>query len=137
MASRIALVNPPALERPLGYAHGVEVRSGRLLFIAGQIAHDRSGTMVGKGDLVAQFRQICENIKQIVTAAGGGMSDVVKLNIYVLDANEYKRLLDPIGAVYREYFGKHFPAMTLAGVKELYVSSEGGLIEVEGVAALP
>jgi enamine deaminase RidA (YjgF/YER057c/UK114 family) len=136
MEPRIALVNPPVLERPLGYAHGVEVRSGRLLFIAGQVARDRSGNMLGKGDLVAQFRQICENIRHIVVAAGGGMGDIVKLNIYVLDASEYRRLLEPIGAVYREYFGKHFPAMTLAGVKDLYVSSEGGLIEVEGVAAL-
>jgi enamine deaminase RidA (YjgF/YER057c/UK114 family) len=137
MASHIAPVTPAALERPLGYAHGVEIRSGRLLFIAGQVARDRNGTMQGKGDLVAQFRQVCENIRHVVTAAGGSMSDIVKLNIYVLDAEEYKRRLEPIGAVYREYFGKHFPAMTLAGVRELYVSAEGGLIEIEGVAALP
>ena len=55
MPAHIASVNPAALERPLGYAHGVEVRSGRLLYIAGQVARDRHGTMQGKGDLVAQL----------------------------------------------------------------------------------
>jgi enamine deaminase RidA (YjgF/YER057c/UK114 family) len=79
---------------------------------------------------------VCRNLHATVTAAGGSMDDIVKLNIYVLDVPAYKRSLKEIGAVYREYFGKHFPAMTLVGARDLFDAAEGALIEVEGVAAL-
>ncbi len=137
MGERTAPVNPPTLERPRGYSHGMEIKSGRLLLIAGQVARDRDGHMTDPGDLVAQFRKVCENIRDVVTSAGGSMTDVVKLNIYVVDTEQYKRSQGPIGGVYREFFGRHFPPMTLVGVRELYVSSEGGLIEIEGMAVLP
>jgi enamine deaminase RidA (YjgF/YER057c/UK114 family) len=137
MSPRLALVNPPTLERPLGYSHAVEVSGGRLLAIAGQIAHDRDGRMVGPGDLVAQFRQICQNLKDIVEAARGSLTDMVKLTMFVVDVEDYKQKSEPVGRVYREYFGKHFPAMTVVEVRKLYVSSEGGLIEIEAHAVLP
>ena len=91
---------------------------------------------VRKGDIVAQFRQVCANIQTVLNAAGGDMADVVKLNIYVLDVPGYKQRLREIGAVYREYFGKHFPAMTLVGARDLFDADDGCLIEIEGVAAL-
>ena len=137
MPSHLALVNPPTLERPLGYAHAVEVKSGRLLAIAGQIAHDKDGKMVGPGDLVAQFRQVCRNLKDIVEAAGGRLTDMARLTMFVIDVEDYKRKQEPIGVVYREFFGKHFPAMTVVEVRKLYVSNEGGLIEIQAEAALP
>lgn len=130
-------VNPPSLMKPVGYAHGFLVSGGRTLFIAGQVARDGEGRVVGKGDLVAQFRQVCENMKTLVTAAGGQLTDVVKLTIYVLDTDEFKKLSKPIGGVYREYFGRHFPAMTLVGARDLYDAADGCLIEIEGVASLP
>ena len=89
-----------------------------------------------KGDLVAQFRQVCANIQAVMNAAGGDMTDVVKLTIYVLDVNDYKQKLRDIGGVYREYFGKHFPAMTLVGARDLFDAADGCVIEIEGVAAL-
>jgi enamine deaminase RidA (YjgF/YER057c/UK114 family) len=64
------------------------------------------------------------------------MNDLVKLTIYVLDVTEYRAHLKQIGAVYREYFGKHYPAMTLVGSRELFDAADGCLIEVEGVAIL-
>jgi len=136
MTRRIELHNPPSLMKPVGYSHAVETRGGRVLFLAGQVAKDRDGRVVGKGDLLAQFRQVCENLKTLVTAAGGQLTDVVKLTIYVLDAGEFKRQGKPIGVVYREYFGKHFPAMTLVGVRDLYDAAEGCLIEIDGFACL-
>jgi enamine deaminase RidA (YjgF/YER057c/UK114 family) len=137
MSRHIEPVNPAALPRPVGFSHGVVARAGRLLVIAGQVARDRDGNVVGKGDLVAQFRQVCENLHAVVTDAGGQMTDVIKLTIYVLDANDYKAALRPIGAVYREYFGRHFPAMTLVGARDLFDAADGCLIEIEGIAALP
>ncbi len=136
MTRQIALHNPPSLMKPVGFSHAAETRGGRMLFLAGQVAKDRDGRVVGKGDLVAQFRQVCENLKTLVTAANGQLTDVVKLTIYVLDAGEFKRQGQPIGVVYREYFGKHFPAMTLVGVRDLYDASEGCLIEIDGFACL-
>lgn len=137
MTDRIALVNPPTLERAVGYAHGATAKSGRLLVIAGQVAHDKDGRMIGQGDLVGQFRQTCENIRDIVRDAGGEMSDVIKLTMFVLDVDDYTRKREAIGKVYREYFGKHFPPMTLIGARDLYLSSEGQLIEIEGMAVVP
>ncbi len=136
MTRRIELHNPPSLMKPVGYSHAVETRGGRVLFLAGQVAKDGNGRVVGKGDLIAQFRQVCENLKTLVTAAGGQLTDVVKLTIYVLDAGEFKRQGEPIGVVYREYFGRHFPAMTLVGVRDLYDAAEGCLIEIDGFACL-
>lgn len=137
MTREITFHNSPALMKPVGFSHGVETRGGRLLFFAGQVAKDKDGHTVGRGDLVAQFRQVCENLKTVVTAAGGQLTDVVKLTIYVLDADEYKRRGRAIGPVYREYFGRHFPAMTLVGARDLYDAADGCVIEIDGFACLP
>ncbi len=129
-------VNPPSLAKPVGYSHGWETQGGKTLYLAGQVAFDKDGKVVGKGDLVAQFRQVCENLKAILLARGGQLSDIVKLTIYVLSKAEYKAKSREIGAVYREYFGKHFPAMTLVEVKGLYDEDQGCAIEIEGIAAI-
>jgi enamine deaminase RidA (YjgF/YER057c/UK114 family) len=136
MKEHISAVLPQTLPKPAGFSYGVEVKHGRLLYIAGQVARDRSNAVVGKGDLVAQFRQICRNIQAVIDAAGGDLTDIVKLTIYVLDVADYKAKLREIGSVYREYFGKHFPAMTLVGARDLFDAADGCLIEIEGVAAL-
>jgi enamine deaminase RidA (YjgF/YER057c/UK114 family) len=136
MKDHISAVLPRTLPKPQGFSYGFEVKRGRLLFIAGQVARDGDNQVVGKGDLAAQFRQVCANIQAVMNAAGGDMADIVKLTIYVLDVADYKRRLRDIGGVYREYFGKHFPAMTLVGARDLFDAADGCLIEIEGVAAL-
>ncbi len=130
-------VNPPTLTKPVGFSHGIEAAGGRLLFIAGQVARDGAGHVVGPGDLVAQFRQVCANLQAVVVAAGGQLGDVTRLTLYVLDVDDYKAKLKPLGAVYREYFGRHFPAMTLVGARDLFDAADGCLIEIEGMAVLP
>lgn len=136
MTRHIEAINPPALGKPVGYSHGYEVKSGRVLFLAGQVAKDAEGRVVGGSDLVAQFRQVCSNVKTLVNAAGGELTDIVKLTIYVLDVDDFKKRGKDIGGVYREYFGKHFPAMTLVGARDLYDASDGCLIEIDGMAAI-
>jgi enamine deaminase RidA (YjgF/YER057c/UK114 family) len=136
MKEHISAVQPRTLPKPAGFSYGYEVKRGRLVFIAGQVARDESNAVVGRGDLVAQFRQVCRNIQTVMSAAGGDLTDVVKLTIYVLDTADYRRHLREIGGVYREYFGKHFPAMTLVGARDLFDAADGCLIEIEGVAAL-
>jgi enamine deaminase RidA (YjgF/YER057c/UK114 family) len=136
MTDHIAPLNPPSLMKPVGFAHGMQVTHGRIVFLSGQVAKDKDGRVVGTGDLVAQFRQVCENLRDLVTAAGGTLTDVAKLTIYVLDVAEYKRRVREIGVVYREYFGRHFPAMTLVGARDLFDAADGCVLEIEGFAVI-
>ena len=134
MAKLTQSINPPSLPKPAGYSHAWEVQGGKTIYIAGQVALNTDGQVVGKGDLVAQFRQVCENLKAVLTARAGQMNDIVKLTLYVLSKTEYKARARDIGTVYREYFGRHYPAMTLVEVKGLY--DDDCLIEIEGVAVV-
>jgi enamine deaminase RidA (YjgF/YER057c/UK114 family) len=134
MAKDVRAINPPTLMKPSGYSHAYEVTEGKTLYIAGQIAKDTDGQLVGAGDIVAQFRQVCENIRLLLASRGAQMADVVKLTIYVLDVPGYKARLKELGPVYREYFGKHFPAMTLVGARDLFDAADGAMLEIEGIA---
>jgi enamine deaminase RidA (YjgF/YER057c/UK114 family) len=136
MAKLVQPVNPPSLARPAGYSHGIEVQGGKTLYVAGQVAFDKDGKLVGAGDLVAQFRQICQNLKAVLLARAGQLNDIVKLTIFVLDKSAYKTRAKEIGAVYREFFGRHYPAMTLLEVKGLYDDDQGCLMEIEAVAVV-
>ena len=136
MAKLVQSVNPPGLAKPAGYSHAIEVQGGKTLFVAGQVAFDKDGKLVGKGDMAVQFRQICENLKTVLLARAGQLNDIVKLTIYVLDKSAYKKSAKEIGAVYREFFGRHYPAMTFLEVKGLYDDDQGCLMEIEAVAVV-
>ena len=136
MAKLVQPVNPPSLAKPAGYSHAVEAQGGKTLYIAGQVAFDKDGKLVGAGDIVAQFRQICQNLKGVLLARAGQLNDIVKLTIYVLDKRAYKARAREIGAVYREFFGRHYPAMTFLEVQGLYDDDQGCLMEIEAVAVV-
>jgi enamine deaminase RidA (YjgF/YER057c/UK114 family) len=128
------IITPPNLAPSKGYSHGVKVRGGATLYVAGQVAFDAHGKVVGAGDIVKQFEQVLANFRQVLAAGGATPQDVVKLNIYTSDKRAYQANLTPIGQAYRAVFGHHYPAMTLVEVKSLY--DDGILVEVEGVAVL-
>jgi enamine deaminase RidA (YjgF/YER057c/UK114 family) len=128
-------VNPTSLATPSGYTHGIATGGGRLLFLAGQTGMDASGAIAAPGDLVAQFAQALRNLQAVVTAAGGQMTDIVKLTLFVTDAAAYRAKLKPLGAAYRAAFGRYYPAMTLVEVRGLF--DPQALIEIEGLAVLP
>jgi enamine deaminase RidA (YjgF/YER057c/UK114 family) len=132
--SLVELINPDTLMPPKGFAHAAIASSGRVLYLAGQVAADRSGDIQHRNDLVGQFALTLQNMRTCVEAAGGRMNQIVKLNYYVIDVADYLARRKELGAVYREYFGRHFPAMTLVEVKGLY--NDGALIEIDGVVAL-
>ncbi len=129
----LIIVNPPTLVKPSGFAHGI-LASGPVLFLAGQTAMDGTGRILAPGDLVAQFRQALSNLKVVLEAAGGQVSDVAKLTLFVTDKRAYRAQLKPIGEAYRAIFGRHYPAMTLVEVKSLF--DDDALIEIEGFAVL-
>jgi enamine deaminase RidA (YjgF/YER057c/UK114 family) len=128
------LINPDTLAAPRGYNHGVLVTGGKLLFLAGQTASDASGNIVAPGDLVRQYEQALLNHKAVIEAAGGAMSDIVKMNIYVLNRDDYLSKLKPLGEVHRKYFGSYYPAMALFEVSRLFQGD--ALIELEGTAVI-
>jgi enamine deaminase RidA (YjgF/YER057c/UK114 family) len=127
------IVNPASLVKPSGYAYGV-LSGGRLLFLAGQTGMDAAGRIAAPGNLVAQFRQALANLKTVLDEAGGQVSDVVKLTLFVTDKRAYRAQLKPIGEAYRAFFGRYYPAMTLVEVKSLF--DDNALIEIEGIAML-
>ena len=127
-------LNPPTLAKPRGFSHGVAVRGGTQVFLSGQTGSDLSGAIAAPGDLVAQFRLALENLKNLVEAAGGSVTDIVKLNLLVRDCDDYRAKLRPIGEAYRAVLGDHFPAMTLAGTTGLF--QPDALVEIEGIAVI-
>jgi 2-iminobutanoate/2-iminopropanoate deaminase len=110
------------------YSHVVTVEGRRLIFVAGQLARDRDGNVVGKGDMRAQIRQVGENIKTALAAAGAGLADVVKTTTFVTDIDEFLRHVD----VRMEYFGAALPTSTTVEVRRL--SHPDFLVEVEAMA---
>lgn len=128
------LINPEGLEKPVGYSHIARITSGQLVYIAGQAPFDADGVVVGKGDLVAQFRRVIENLKRAVEAAGGNVSQFAVLTIYLTDLHGYRTNKERIGAVWRQVFGKHFPAITLVEVKALY--NPDCMVEISGIAVI-
>jgi enamine deaminase RidA (YjgF/YER057c/UK114 family) len=72
-------INPEAMHRPTGYTHVMEVTAGRPVYIAGQVALDRSGAIVGPGDIRTQARQVFDNLQAGLQAVGAGFEQVVKL----------------------------------------------------------
>jgi 2-iminobutanoate/2-iminopropanoate deaminase len=75
--------NPSNMHRPRGYTHAVAVDGGRLIFVAGQVAFDKDGNLVGKGDLRAQAAKALDNLVAALAAARATPADVVKVNTYL------------------------------------------------------
>ena len=126
-------VNPEGLAAPRGFSHAT-VGSGRLVFLAGQTALDRSGRVVGD-TVVEQFDRALSNLLLALAAAGGGPGDLASLTIYVVDLADYRANSRAIGDVWRRLVGDRYPAMAAIGVSRLW--DEAALVEVQGHAVLP
>ncbi|MEE9147437.1 MAG: RidA family protein [Candidatus Tectomicrobia bacterium] len=112
------------------YSHVVVVEGGgRTVFIAGQLARDRDGNVVGKGDMRAQIRQVGDNITAALAAAGATLDDLVKTTTYVTDIEEFFRHID----VRTAYFGA-LPTSTTVEVRCL--AQPDFLIEVDAIAVI-
>jgi len=103
---------------------------GRLVFISGMTARRPDGSIAGIGDVEAQTRQVCENIKSAVEAAGGTMDDICRVDVYVRNIEHFEK----IHKVRREYFKAPAPASTMVEVTKM-VSPEY-LIEISAIAVV-
>lgn len=127
---RVRFQNPNTIAAPKGYSHVAEVRGGKLVFIAGQIAVNESGQIVGKGDYRVQAEQVFANLGKALKSAGASFDDVVKLTVFIVDAThapEVREVRDRF--VNRE----HPPTSTAVQVVALMIPDL--LLEVEAVAS--
>lgn len=129
----IEFVNPPTLGEPKGFSHAA-VGTGKVVFLAGQTALDPSGQIVGD-TIVEQFEQALNNMLTALVAAGGQVTDLASLTIYIVDMEAYRTSSRDIGAVWRRLVGKQYPAMAGIGVARLWDAE--ALVEVQGYAILP
>jgi reactive intermediate/imine deaminase len=130
-APSVKRTNPPALSAPTGYTHVVEVTGpNTTVYIAGQIALDKDGKVVGAGDMKAQAEQVFKNLEVALTAAGATFADVVKMNTFITDMAQAPAVRE----VRARYFKDTTPASTLVQVVKL--ARPELLLEVEVIAVV-
>lgn len=121
-------IQPAGVFDPKAYAQAIRV--GRTLYVSGQVALDRHGGLVGRGDVEAQAEFIWRQIGRILAAAGGGYADIAKVTTYLCDMGARETAM----AVRARFLGEHVAASTLIGVAAL--ARPELLVEVEVVAVL-
>jgi enamine deaminase RidA (YjgF/YER057c/UK114 family) len=122
------IINPNSLPAPNATNHGILTFGGNVLFLAGQIAPEPSR------DIVKQCAQVLEQLRQVVTAAGGTMHCIAKLTLYVTDRAAYQAQQAALREVHSTYFGSYFPAIALCEVKSLL--DDDAVIQVDGIAVI-
>lgn len=126
-------ISTNALRQPMGHfsqATTIEAK-GKIVFISGMTSRRPDGSIAGVGDIEAQTRQVCENLKAAVEAAGGALDDICRVDVYVRNMEHF----DIIHKVRREYFRPPLPASTMVEVTKMV--SPDYLIEISAIAVLP
>jgi 2-iminobutanoate/2-iminopropanoate deaminase len=130
-AYHLKIHNPKTIAAPTGYSHVAEVRGGKLVFIAGQVAMDSSGALVGKDDYRLQTEQVFKNIGLALESAGGRFDDLVKLTYYVLDVSR----LPEIREVRDRFINTEQPPVSTAVQVSRLIRPEF-LLEVDAVGSV-
>ena len=123
-------ITAPEVKAVANYKIATRYEGGQLLYISGQVARDTDGNVVGKGDMRTQARQVFQNLRQVLQAAGGDLKDLMKITTYITNIENFPAVAE----VRSEVFHGELPASTLIVVKSLF--NPDFLIEVEGVAAI-
>ena len=127
-------LNPEGLAPPVGFSHVAVAAPGRLVFLAGETAHQADGTLAGS-TLPEQFAAAAANVATALAAAGASPGDVVSLQIFTTDVDGYRSQSKAIGAAYRDAFGPHYPPMALFGVTRLF--DPDAMVELVVTAVIP
>jgi 2-iminobutanoate/2-iminopropanoate deaminase len=113
------------------YHHYIRVDNpGSLIFLSGQLSRDAAGNLVGAGDMMEQTRQAIRNMRTVLEAAGGSLSDIVSIVVYTADIRQFKEIV----AARTEFFKDKLPTSTIVEVNHL--ADPGLLIEFQAIAAL-
>ena len=132
------IVNTKAAPQPIGaYSQAIRVKGGgELVFLAGQVALDAAGNLVGEGDVAAQTHQVFKNLGAVLEGVGASFSNVVELTTFLVG----KEAIPPFREARNEIFPRIFPKGDYAPNTLLVISglvSEEFLVEINAVAALP
>jgi enamine deaminase RidA (YjgF/YER057c/UK114 family) len=125
---------PPGWPRPIGYANGISVAAGRIVFVAGQVGWDAERKF-HSDELVPQFEQALKNIVAIVAAAGGAPSHICRITAFCIDKPGYLAGRREIGRIWRALMGDHYVAMSMIFVADLL--ARPSKIELEATAVIP
>src|SRR5215471_16642513 len=123
------IIQPDGVHRTPSYVHAIRVEN--TLYVAGQVARDENGDLVGVGDAAAQARQVYKNVEAILSAAGASWRDVVKVTTYLVDRAD----APSVSAIRFEHFGDQRPPHT--GVIVAGLGSPDVRVEVDIIAVLP
>jgi enamine deaminase RidA (YjgF/YER057c/UK114 family) len=125
---------PPGWASPIGYANGIAVDAGRIVFIAGQVGWNAQ-QVFESADIVPQFDQALKNLLEVLAQAGGEARHICRMTAYCCDKPAYLAARRQLGAIWRERMGNHYPAMSMIFVADLL--DNPGKIELEATAVLP
>jgi len=125
---------PEGWAPPVGYANGIAVDAGRIVFIAGQVGWDAQQRF-HSADIAPQFDQALQNVLAVLAAAGGDAHHICRMTAYCCDKPAYLAARRELGAIWRRHMGTHYPAMSMIFVSDLLDSP--GKIELEATAVLP
>lgn len=127
-------LNPDGLLPGHGFSHVALPATGQLVCIAGQTAHQPDGSVQGD-DMAGQAAAALSNLATALAAAGARAEHLVEMQIYVTDVAAYREALPAIGAAWQAQLGKHYPAVSLFGVAELF--DPAAMIEIVARAVVP
>jgi len=130
----VRFINPPGLVNSPAYTHVAEITGGRLILVSGQVALDKGGHVVGKGDMRAQTTRVFENLKTALDSVGATFNDVVKLNSFLVNMPDTLAAYREVRAKYL-VGNKHQPTSTTVGVAALV--NPDLLLEMEAEVVLP
>ncbi|HEU4881481.1 MAG TPA: RidA family protein [Longimicrobium sp.] len=128
------ILQPEGWGAPRGYSNGIEAQ-GRLVFVAGQIGWNPQTCAFETDDFVGQVGQALRNVRAVLAEAGAGPEHLTRMTWYVTDRAAYMADTRALGRLWRETFGRHYPAMTLVVVAGLL--EERARIEIEATAVVP
>jgi enamine deaminase RidA (YjgF/YER057c/UK114 family) len=125
---------PDGWAPPIGYANGIAVDAGRIVFVAGQVGWDAQQKFHSE-DIAPQFDQALRNIVAVLAKAGAGPEHICRMTAYCCDKPAYLAARRELGAIWRRHMGTHYPAMSMIFVSDLLDSP--GKIELEATAVVP
>ena len=124
------IIHPASVHSAAGVGYSHVAKAGDTVYIAGQVALDVGGSLVGKGDIEAQTHQVYANLQAILEELGGSLEDIVKLTTYLTERSQ----LDAFRRVRNRFFRDSFPPNTLLFISGL--AHPDYLVEIEAVAFL-
>ena len=127
-------LTPEGWKAPIGYANGIAVDAGRIVFVAGQVGWN-SQQVFESEDLVPQFEQALNNVVAVLAVAGGRPEHICRMTAYCCDKPAYLAARKQLGGIWRRIIGNHYPAMSMIFVSDLL--DHPGKIELEATAVLP